>query len=152
MEQAAFYDSPFGLIKIGYEDGCITCIRRAEGIDVPPCPSALTDRAAAQLDAYFSGERKSFDLPLSPKGTPFQRAVWAALTQIPYGETRSYRDIAAAIGNPKASRAVGMACHRNPIWIAIPCHRVVGTNKSLTGYAGGLDMKQALLELEQAHM
>jgi methylated-DNA-[protein]-cysteine S-methyltransferase len=83
-----------------------------------------------------------------PKGTEFQQKVWAALCEIPYGETRTYGEIAAAIGSPKAARAVGMACNRNPVWITIPCHRVVGSNGSLTGYAGGLEMKKFLLELE----
>lgn len=86
---------------------------------------------------------------MKPAGTPFQLAVWNQLLQIPYGETRTYGQIAAAIGKPGAARAVGMACNRNPLWIAIPCHRVVGSNHALTGYAGGLDMKQALLTLEQ---
>ena len=112
-------------------------------------PSPLSDMVQRQLQEYFAGSRTSFDLPIKPKGTPFQLAVWQALEEIPYGETRTYGNIAAAIGNPKASRAVGMACNRNPLWIVIPCHRVVGSNHNLTGYAGGLSMKRALLELEQ---
>jgi len=93
--------------------------------------------------------RKTFDVPIALNGTPFQLSVWNALLQIPYGETRTYGEIAAMIGNPKASRAVGMACNRNPIWILVPCHRVVGKNGALTGFEGGLDVKKALLDLEQ---
>lgn len=107
--------------------------------------------ACRQLEEYFAGERREFDLPLSTKGTLFQKKVWEALCTIPYGETRSYRDIALQTGNEKACRAVGMANHNNPIAIVIPCHRVVGANGKLTGYAGGLDKKQFLLELERKY-
>jgi len=143
----AYYDSPFGPIQIGYEEA-IRAIRHVEKKGEDHNPSPLSDDAARQLEEYFRGERQSFDLPLAPVGTPFQMAVWEALRTIPYGETRSYGQIAAAIGNPKGSRAVGMACNRNPIWIVIPCHRVVGSTGKLTGYEGGLDMKRSLLELE----
>ena len=106
-------------------------------------------RAAREaLLAYFAGERRDFDLPLAPAGTDFQRAVWDALRAIPYGQTRTYGEIAAAVGRPKAVRAVGQANHVNPLPIFIPCHRVVGKNGALTGYAGGLDLKGALLALE----
>ena len=149
MVQYAYYETPFGLMKIGAEDGCIVFIGKCAAADTDNYPSPVSDQAATQLAEYFAGSRKEFDLPLSPKGTPFQEAVWEALTRIPYGEKRSYKDIAVSIGNAKACRAVGMACNRNPIWIVIPCHRVVGANQSLTGYAGGLDMKRTLLELEQ---
>ena len=151
MIQYAYYNSPFGLIKIGDSDGSIVCITRADSPDAQHSPTAITDLAFRQLSEYFAGSRAQFDFPIAPRGTAFQTAVWNALLDLPYGQTRSYKDIAAAIGNPKACRAVGMANHRNPIWIAIPCHRVVGSNQSLTGYAGGLDMKQALLELERSH-
>jgi methylated-DNA-[protein]-cysteine S-methyltransferase len=105
-------------------------------------------RAVTQLDEYFAGRRTRFDLPLGPQGTPFQQAVWRALTRIPYGATASYGDIARAIGKPAASRAIGGANHRNPIAIVIPCHRVIGADGSMTGYGGGLDRKQRLLALE----
>jgi methylated-DNA-[protein]-cysteine S-methyltransferase len=101
-----------------------------------------------QLDAYFAGEPVGFDVPLAPHGTPFQRSVWAALRAIPYGATATYGQIAAAIGNPKAVRAVGLANGRNPISIVIPCHRVIGADGSLTGYGGGVQCKRALLDLE----
>lgn len=149
MIRYAYYDCPWGTVEIGYEDAIIS-LRRCGSPIHAHTPSPLSDRAAKQLSEYFAGQRKVFDLPLHPLGTPFQMAVWQALLTIPYGETRSYGEIAAAIGNPKACRAVGMACNKNPIWILIPCHRVVGSNRSLTGYAGGLDMKRALLELEQS--
>jgi methylated-DNA-[protein]-cysteine S-methyltransferase len=103
---------------------------------------------AQQLAEYFRGERQHFDLPLGAQGTDFQRAVWGALSQIPHGETRSYRDIAAAIGNPSAVRAVGAANGRNPLPIVVPCHRVIGADGSLTGFAGGLKAKTCLLQLE----
>lgn len=102
-----------------------------------------------QFTEYEKGARKVFDLPLHIKGTEFQKKVWNALLEIPYGETRSYQEIAIQIGNPKAVRAVGGACNRNPIGIIVPCHRVVGKNGSLTGYAGGLDYKKLLLEKEK---
>jgi len=105
--------------------------------------------AVRQLEAYFSGKLKSFDLRLAPEGTEFQKSVWRALCKIPYGETRTYKDIAESIGNPKAYRAVGLANNRNPISIIIPCHRVIGSNGKLTGYACGLDIKAFLLNLEQ---
>ena len=107
--------------------------------------------AAQQLQEYFSGQRQSFDLPLQPTwGTPFQRSVWQALQRIPYGGTSTYGEIARAIGNPKAVRAVGAAIGQNPHSIIVPCHRVVGANGSLTGFAGGLDRKKHLLHLEAA--
>lgn len=149
MIQFAYSDSPLGTVQIGHRDDTIVSIKCVDHPGADHRSSPVSDLAAAQLREYFEGTRKSFDLSLSPMGTEFQKSVWNALTQIPYGETRSYGEIAAAVGNPNAARAVGMACSRNPIWIAIPCHRVVGKNASLTGYAGGLGMKRALLELEQ---
>ncbi len=108
--------------------------------------------AADQLREYFSGKRTVFELPLDLKGTVFQKQVWEALCRIPFGETRSYQDIACEIGRPKAVRAVGMACHVNPVVIAVPCHRVIGKNGSLTGFGGGLDRKSFLLEFERMNM
>lgn len=110
----------------------------------------MTGEAVGQLEQYFAGRRESFSLPLDLYGTTFQKQVWQALTTIPYGERRSYKQMAEAIGSPKAVRAVGGANNRNPIPIIIPCHRVVGADGSLTGYAGGLDLKQLLLGLEDA--
>jgi len=126
---------------------------------MPDSSSWVTDEAhptllaaAQQLQEYFSGQRQSFDLPLQPAwGTPFQRAVWQALQRIPYARTSTYADIARDIGNPKAVRAVGAAIGKNPHSIVVPCHRVVGANGSLTGFSGGLDRKQHLLQHETTH-
>ena len=109
----------------------------------------VLDSARRQLDAYFSGRSTVFDLPLGLEGTPFQLGVWSALLKIPYGETRSYAQLAADLGNPSATRAVGTANGRNPIAIVVPCHRVIGANGSLTGFGGGLERKRFLLRLEQ---
>lgn len=109
----------------------------------------LLKEARKQLDEYFSGTRTLFQLPLCPVGTSFQKAVWKALENIPYGETRSYKEIAEAVGSPKACRAVGMANNKNPISILIPCHRVIGADGKLVGYGGGLHIKVKLLELEK---
>lgn len=109
----------------------------------------LLQEAEEQLNEYFAGVRREFDLPLAAKGTAFQQAVWAQLRRIPYGKVRTYGQLAAALGKPKASRAVGSACHCNPLCIVVPCHRVIGADGSLTGYAEGLDIKEYLLELER---
>jgi len=106
--------------------------------------------AERQLTEYFAGDREEFDLPLDPNGTPFQMRVWRALLQIPYGETVSYGELARRIGRPKAQRAVGAANGSNPLPIIVPCHRVIGSNGSLTGYGGGLDIKRHLLDIESA--
>lgn len=109
---------------------------------------AILERAAAQLNEYFAGERRSFDLPLDLRGTEFQRQAWRALADIPFGETASYKQQAQRIGRPKAMRAIGAANGRNPLSIVLPCHRVVGANGALTGFAGGLETKRFLLEFE----
>lgn len=151
MEKLFFYDTPVGRIGIAEENGALTQVvfggEAPEGVLLEETP--LIARCKAELDEFFAGKRKAFDLPLAPKGTPFQKKVWDALLEIPCGETRTYGEIAAAVGNPKAARAVGMANHRNPIVILIPCHRVVGSNGKLVGYGGGLDKKEYLLRLER---
>jgi methylated-DNA-[protein]-cysteine S-methyltransferase len=114
--------------------------------------SAAFQEVAAQLKAYFAAQLKAFDLPLAPEGTPFQQLVWEELLKIPYGETISYGELAHRIGNPKASRAVGLANGSNPIPIVIPCHRVIGSNGKLTGYGGGLPIKEKLLALEHKQL
>lgn len=141
--------SPIGLLTIEETDGAITALRFG-GETVSPPPTPLLQRAAQQLTEYFAARRRTFDLPLRPQGTVFQQAAWSALCDIPYGQTRTYAQQAAAIGNPKACRAVGMANHCNPLPLFIPCHRVIGAGGKLTGYAGGLAVKRFLLELEQA--
>lgn len=115
------------------------------------CETPLIHRTFKQLNEYLQGNRTTFTIPISLKGTSFQLQVWKALQSVPYGETCSYQEIAQRIGNPKACRAVGMANHNNPIAIMIPCHRVIGKNGELTGYGGGLSKKQILLQLEQNH-
>jgi methylated-DNA-[protein]-cysteine S-methyltransferase len=120
-----------------------------QGPEAGSTDSAVLAAAASQLRAYFAGELTSFDLPLGPEGTPFQQKVWAALREIPYGVTASYGELAERIGQRSASRAVGLANGRNPIAIVVPCHRVIGSDGSLTGYGGGLDRKRFLLDLER---
>lgn len=145
----AYYPFPYGVLKIGCEDGAVTSISRLDGAGADGEPSALSDRARDEIMEYLSGGRRAFGFPMKTNGTAFQEKVWRALREIPYGETRTYGQIAQMIGSPKAARAVGMANNKNPIWIAIPCHRVVGADGGLVGYAGGLDMKKALLALER---
>lgn len=150
MKNIFFFQTKIGIVAIednGTEITDVNVISENHSIEVNE--TSLLKNAALQLNEYLEGKRNSFDLPLNPNGTEFQKKVWAALCDIPYGETRSYKQIAEYIGNPKACRAVGMANNKNPIMIFIPCHRVVGSDGSLTGYAGGLDMKEKLLSLEK---
>ena len=147
---AAYYRSPFGLISILSDLEAIRAVSFGYLPGDEQEKPVLQD-AIVQLEEYFTGKRKVFTLPLHTNGTPFQESVWYQLQQIPYGETRSYADIAFEIDNPKAFRAVGMANNRNPIGIIIPCHRVIGKNGALVGYAGGLQYKQKLLELERLY-
>jgi O-6-methylguanine DNA methyltransferase len=150
---------PFGIsLFLSAEAGALTRVSFAASVDDVPAhwPSdgqrspgdPLLAGAIAQLHEYFAGARETFSVPLRPAGTPFQLSVWRALEEIPYGYTRTYRDIACAIGRPTATRAVGAANGQNPLPIFIPCHRVIGSNGSLTGFGGGLDVKLALLRLE----
>ncbi|WP_444196081.1 methylated-DNA--[protein]-cysteine S-methyltransferase [Dialister succinatiphilus] len=149
--KTAIYHSPFGQMELSYEEGGVISLRMAEEGTKGEAPFGLALTVFRELDEYFQGRRKTFDFPCRTQGTAFQEKVWAALREIPYGETRSYRDIAEAIGHPKAYRAVGMANNANPLFIIIPCHRVIGADGSLTGYGGGLPMKKALLMLEKKH-
>ena len=149
-ENYAVYDFPCGNLKIGFTDKAICHVLFTKE-KVGGTPSELSERTALQLREYFSGKRKDFDLPLEPQGTDFQKKVWKALTEIPYGETRSYKDVAEEAGSPKAFRAVGQANHNNPITIIIPCHRVISSDGGLGGYGGGLDVKEMLLELERKY-
>ncbi|MCH5286093.1 MAG: methylated-DNA--[protein]-cysteine S-methyltransferase [Christensenellaceae bacterium] len=142
-------DSPVGHLRVDEEDGSITGVNRVQEPLSPP-DTPLLREAVRQLRAYFDGVLTTFDLPLKTCGTTFQERCWAALREIPYGTTVTYGEQARRIGSPKASRAVGGANHHNPISIIIPCHRVVGANGSLTGYGGGLDMKEWLLNHERS--
>lgn len=149
--RALICDLPTGPMTLVEDDGHLVMAqfgaRRDPARSMESSP--LLRLACGQLHEYFAGRRREFDLPLAPRGTEFQRLVWKALRAIPYGETRSYGQIAWAIGRPRACRAVGLANNRNPIAIIVPCHRVIGSNGSLTGYAAGLPVKAALLALEK---
>ncbi|MFX4262438.1 methylated-DNA--[protein]-cysteine S-methyltransferase [Pelotomaculum propionicicum] len=153
MNNIFFYQTAIGEIGIAENRGCITNIF-FENEQIPRnniiYETGILKEAARQLHGYLAGKLKEFDLPLAPSGTEFMLRVWKSLLNIPYGETRSYQEIAQSVGNAKASRAVGQACNRNPIPIIIPCHRVIGANGKLTGFGGGLDIKARLLELEKA--
>jgi len=148
-------DSPLGPLMLTADDEGLTGVYMEPHSHGPDGPgpgwierSAPFEDVMRQLEEYFAGERSEFDLPLHPDGTPFQLEVWEALKSIPYGEVRSYGDIAAQVGRPGASRAVGLANGRNPISVIVPCHRVIGASGSLTGYGGGLERKRQLLDLE----
>ena len=150
-------ESPIGPLLLAADDEGLRLINfQAKERRLPDADWIRDDRALSdvveQLRAYFRGELQEFTLKLSPKGTEFQRDVWRKLCDIPYGETISYGQLATRIGNPKASRAVGLANGTNPIPIVIPCHRVIGSNGKLTGYGGGLDIKEKLLALEQKQL
>jgi methylated-DNA-[protein]-cysteine S-methyltransferase len=162
MHEHVIIDSPIGPLTLVAADGMLIGLYLdaprsgstrhqpdADVIGAPADPASEPFAAAAeQLAAYFAGRLTDFTLPLAPAGTPFQRRVWAGLQEIPYGETWSYGQLASKIGNPAAVRAVGLANGRNPIAVVIPCHRVIGSDGSLTGYGGGLDRKRFLLDLE----
>ncbi|KAB7753817.1 methylated-DNA--protein-cysteine methyltransferase [Mycolicibacterium phlei DSM 43072] len=147
-------DSPVGMLTLAGRDGRVMHLRMTDQTYEPSRDGWIPDErafpeAVEQLEAYFAGELSEFDLELELIGTDFQRRVWAALLTIPYGETRSYGEIARQIGAPGASRAVGLANGHNPISIIVPCHRVIGANGSLTGYGGGLERKRLLLDMEK---
>lgn len=152
--QSRTVDSPVGPLTLAGRDDRLMHLRMVDQTYEPgrdgwtSDDGAFTD-AVAQLEAYFAGDLMDFDLDLDLVGTAFQRRVWEALLTIPYGETRSYGQIALQIGSPGASRAVGLANGHNPVGIIVPCHRVIGANGSLTGYGGGLDRKKRLLEMEK---
>jgi methylated-DNA-[protein]-cysteine S-methyltransferase len=154
------YDSPLGRYVLVTSSKGIVCLEpeehgflriarwKKEGLPIEEDGSKLRNRVLRELEAYFGGKLKKFTLPLDLRGTPFQKAVWEALLRIPYGETRSYSDIAQAIGKPAATRAVGLANGANPVSLIVPCHRVIGKSGDLVGYGGGLERKRTLLELE----
>lgn len=150
--QTAFINSPLGITKIvGDENGISVISVLSEGEVSRTIPKELKD-AVAQLKEYFEGKRIDFDFKLNPKGTDFQQKVWQELLNIPFGKTMSYLDLSKKLGDVKAIRAVASANGKNPLWIVIPCHRVIGTDGSLTGYAGGLWRKKWLLEHENPTM
>jgi methylated-DNA-[protein]-cysteine S-methyltransferase len=151
-------DSPIGPLLLVADDSGLRHIDFVNGRHLAKVEPSWKENAkplaetVRQLNAYFSGKLEDFDLPLAPQGTTFQQAVWKSLCDIPYGETISYGELAKRIGNPNASRAVGLANGSNPIPIIIPCHRVIGSNGKLTGYGGGLPIKEKLLALEQRQL
>ena len=144
------FDTPLGICQVRATDATLCSARFDDAACTLPA-NALCEDAAQQICAYLAGTRRAFELPLAPHGTAFQRAVWDALLKLPYGATTDYGTLAAALGRPMAARAVGAAVGKNPLWLIVPCHRVVGRDGALTGYAGGLARKRALLELEAAH-
>lgn len=152
MQNSIFLDTPAGMIKITETDGYITelIFKSSSIIGNVSNYTPLLREARKQIKEYFSGSRKSFDLPLMPSGTEFQKRAWRSLMDIPYGETRSYKQQAKVLGKPGSCRAVGAANGRNPILIVIPCHRLIGSDGRLTGYSGGLEVKEKLLKLEGA--
>lgn len=149
-----YYDSPLGTVTLqANEQGLLgvwfeTHTTKPEDLGTQEDSFPIFQSVKDQLDRYFAGEAVRFDVPIAAKGTPFQQSVWLALTTIPYGETWSYAQLADAIGNPKAVRAVGLANGKNPVSVIVPCHRVIGKNGKLTGYAGGVERKQRLLAIE----
>ena len=148
MTTYAFYQSPFGLLKIGVAEEKVILVGIVSKQDEPNQPTALSAEVYRQLQEYFAGKRTVFTVPYALNGTSFQQAVWTQIAKIPYGQTVTYKDIAQAIDKPRAFQATGRAIGANPLAILIPCHRVVGSNGELTGYAFGLEMKKALLNLE----
>jgi len=149
-----FRDTSIGRIGIEENDGSIVSVYFATDAvpkDLASGETPLIRKAFEQLELYLAGRLTEFSLPLKPEGTAFMKNVWQKLCEVPYGRTASYKDIAAAIGNPRAVRAVGQANNRNPIPIFIPCHRIIGKNGKLVGYGGGLELKEKLLELEKRH-
>ncbi len=144
--------SPVGPLTVVADDGVLVRLYLdppgPEG-DLGPCDEAALGRVAGQLDEYFRGEREVFDVPVRLAGSAFERAVWEQLARIPYGETRSYGQVARAVGEPGGAQAVGLACGRNPVAVVVPCHRVVGADGTLVGFGGGLPRKRHLLDLEQ---
>lgn len=144
------YDTIIGKIFIAEKNGFIAQVSFKE-ISAEKKETALIKKTYLELAEYFNGKRQIFNVPLSPEGTPFQKKVWEELKKIPYGQTATYKEIAKGIDNEKACRAVGMANNKNPIAVIIPCHRVIGSNGSLTGYAGGLTVKNKLLQIEHEY-
>ncbi len=157
MKAYTYYQCPLGKITIQTNDKGLLGIwfpiqtTQPEDLGLQNDEHPILCQAVTELNEYFNGSRTEFSLPIAATGTEFQKSVWRALTTIPFGTTSSYQDIANAIGNPKAVRAVGMANGKNPTSIVVPCHRVIGKNGSLSGYAGGIESKRALLDLERVN-
>lgn len=154
-EERMLLSSPLGFLLLGADASGLTSVRLVNdfyAVQETTSDNPFLRESAMQIRAYFAGTLRRFDVPLHPAGTPFQQRVWAALREIPYGETRSYKDIAQAVGSPRAFRAVGMANHRNPLLLVTPCHRVIAANGTLRGFACGLECKSFLLRFEKENI
>ena len=153
MKNLTYYETSIGRLGIAENGQAITNVFFKNNKKPANCQEAtatpLLEKAAQQIKEYLAGKRRGFDLPLEMEGTEFQQKVWQALTTIPYGQTRSYKQIAEQVGSPKACRAVGLANNRNPIALVVPCHRVIGADGKMVGFGGGIDLKIALLSLEK---
>ncbi len=149
MSGRIVYASPVGFLEIVSDGKFLTDVRKVQEFSGEIFPDRITEITEKQLREYFAGKRREFDIPLAPQGTDFQRSVWEKLTDIPFGETRSYGDIAKAIGKTSACRAVGNAVGRNPILIIIPCHRIIRSDGKTGGFSAGTDVKEFLLKLEK---
>ena len=149
-----YYQFPLGRMKLTSTDSVLLSVRWDDDDDDSEATRSrpILEQTMEQLDEYFAGERKVFSLSIEPRGTAFQQKVWRVLRTIPYGQIWSYQDVADAIENPRSARAVGRANNKNPLVIIIPCHRVIGSNGLLTGYAGGVDTKKALLDMEKKQL
>lgn len=148
MTEKFYYKSPIGILEIELKNDTIQRLRVVESCSKISERTGYFAEVVKQLDEYFAGKRTKFELNIYPKGTDFQKKVWVELLKIPYGKTKSYQEIAEAIGNPNAQRAVGSACNKNPILLIIHCHRVISKTGKLTGFACGIDRKEQLLKLE----
>lgn len=156
MGYGQYFDTSIGKLYLEVEEGCLVRLSglkgdgagKFSGEEPKEATLELAERIIREVEEYLEGKRTVFDIPIHTKGTPFQEKIWAALREIPYGETRTYGEIAVTVGSPKGARAVGMACNRNPILLFTPCHRVIGSTGKLVGFAGGLEVKKRLLELE----
>lgn len=148
MTNKFYYKSLIGVLEITLDNGTVIGLKVVESCDKVSEVTSYFVEVAKQLDEYFAGKRTKFELNISPKGTEFQKKVWAELLKIPYGKMKSYQEIAEAIGKPNAQRAVGSACNKNPILLIIPCHRVISKTGKLIGFACGVDRKEQLLKME----
>lgn len=150
MVRQAWYETKFGFLHLVYEGDTLLSLKIVPEQSGENIRTDFTEKVYRQISEYLAGRRRSFAIRYVLRGTEFQKKVWQVLEKIPYGETWTYGTVAAEIGNRKASRAVGGACNRNPIWLIVPCHRLIGANGSLTGYAGGISMKEELLMMEKS--
>ena len=151
MIEKLYYKSKIGVLEIILQDGFVSSVQRTEETFALYASEFTSHPIVCEIEEYFNTKRKYFSLKLKPEGTSFQQLVWNELLKIPYGQTKSYQEIANNIGKPHAQRAVGLACNRNPILILIPCHRVIAKNGKLSGFALGTDVKQQLLNLEKSY-